>query len=56
MRLSFTNLFASCRTSPTFVFGASFATPFMALGVMCPVVCWLLSHGLCCFAVLEHKW
>ena len=31
----FTNLFASCCTSPSFVFGARFATPRMALGPIC---------------------
>ena len=41
----FTNLFASCCTSPSFVFGARFATPRMALGPMCHVMCWLLFVG-----------
>ena len=52
----FTNLFASCCTSPSFVFGARFATPYMALGPMCHLMCWLLSCGLCCFAVLADRW
>ena len=52
----FTNLFASCCTSPSFVFGARFATPHMALGPMCHLMCWLLSCGLCCFAVLADRW
>ena len=52
MGLPFTNLFASCCTSLSFVFGARFATPRMALGPMCPLMCWLLSCGLCCVAVL----
>ena len=52
MGLPCTNLFASCCTSPSFVFGARFATPRMVLGPMCPLMCWLLSCGLCCFAVL----
>ena len=56
MGLPFTNLFASCCTSPSFVFGARFATPHMALGPMCPLMCWLLSYGLCCFAVLADRW
>ena len=50
MGLPFTNLFASCCTSPSFVFGARF------LGPMCPLMCWLLSCGLCCFAVLADRW
>ena len=56
MGLPFTNLLASCCTSPSFVFGARFATPRMALGPMCPLMCWLLSSGLCCFAVLADRW
>ena len=52
----FTNLFASCCTSPSFVFGTRFATPRMALGPMCHLMCWLLSCGLCCFAVLADRW
>ena len=52
----FTNLFASCCTSPSFVFGARFATPCMALGPMCHLMCWLFSCGLCCFAVLADRW
>ena len=39
MGLPFTNLFASCCTSPSFVFGARFTTPRMALGPMCPLMC-----------------
>ena len=56
MGLPFTNLFASCSTSPSFVFGARFTTPCLALGPMCPLMCWLLSCGLCCFAVLADRW
>ena len=56
MGLPFTNLYASCCTSPSFVFGARFVTPRMALGPMCPLMCWLLSFGLCCFAVLADRW
>ena len=56
MGLPFTNLFASCCTSPSFVFGARFATPHMALGPMCPLMCWMLSCWLCCFAVLADRW
>ena len=56
MGLPFTNLFASCCTSPSFVFGARFATPRMALGPKCPLMCWLLSCGLCCFAVQADRW
>ena len=52
----FTNLFASCCTGLSFVFGARFATPRMALGPMCHLMCWLLSCGLCCFAVLADRW
>ena len=52
----FTNLFASCCTSLSFVFGAGFATPRMALGPMCHLKGWLLSCGLCCFAVLADRW
>ena len=52
----FTNLFASCCTSPNFVFGARFATPHMALGPMCHLICWLLSCGVCYFAVLADRW
>ena len=55
MGLPFTNLFASCCTPPSFVFGAKFATPRMALGPMCPLMCWLLSCGLCCFAMLADR-
>ena len=55
MGLPFTNLFASCCTSPGFVFGARFTTPCMALGHMCPLMCWLLSCWLCCFAVLADR-
>ena len=56
MGLPFTNLFASCCTSPNFVFGAGFATPHMALDPMCPLMCWLSSCGLCCIAVLVDMW
>ena len=56
MGLPFTNLFASCCTSPSFVFGARFATPRMALGPMCPLMCWLLSCGLRCLAVQADRW
>ena len=56
MGLPFTNLVASCCTSPSFVFGARFATPCMALGPMCHLMCWLLSCGLRCFAVLADRW
>ena len=52
----FTNLFASCCTSPSFVFSARFATHRIALGPMCHLMCWLLSCGLCCFAVLADRW
>ena len=52
----FTNLFASCCTSPSFVFGARFAAPHMALGPMCHLMCRLLSCGLCYFVVLADKW
>ena len=48
----FTNLFASCYASPSF---ARFATPPMACGPMCHLMCWLLSCGLCCFAVLAES-
>ena len=56
MGLPFTNLFASCCTSPSFIFGARFATPRMALCPMCPLMCWLLSCGLCCCAALAFRW
>ena len=53
---TFTNLFAYCCTSSSFVFGAKFATPRVALGPMCHLMCWLLSCGLWCFAVLADRW
>ena len=56
MGLFFTNLFAFCCTSPSFVCGATFATLRMALGPMCPLMCWLLSCGLGYFAVLADRW
>ena len=28
----------------------------MAIGPMCPLMCWLLSCVLCCFAVLADGW
>ena len=52
----FTNGFALYCTSPSFLFGARFATPRMALGPMCHLTCWFLSCGLCCFAVLADGW
>ena len=52
----FINLFASYCTSPSFVFAARFATPRMAFGPMCHLMCWLLSCGLCCFAMLADRW
>ena len=55
MGLPFTNLFASCCTSPSFVFGSRFATP-PPYGPMSPLMCWLLSCGLYCFAVLADRW
>ena len=51
----FTNIFASCCTSRSFVFGAKFTILGMALGPMCHLMCWLLSCGLCCFAVLADR-
>ena len=56
MELPSTNLLASFSTSGIFVSGARFATPHMALGPMCPLMCWLLSCWLCCFAVLAYMW
>ena len=52
----FTNLFAPCCTSPSFVFGAMFATLRMAFGPTCHLMCWLLSCGLCYSAVLSDGW
>ena len=56
MGVPFTNLLASCCTSPSFEFGAKFATPCMALGPMCHPMCWLLSCRLRCFSVPADRW
>ena len=51
----FTNVFASCCTSPKFVFGTTFATLRMALGPICHLMLVVICR-LCCFIVLANRW